>query len=254
MLSVPSAPITRDAPGRLLDHPKLTQLSAMLKAFDAGDRIIKGRLELFSCTHRRMSQRQQMLIRERMPQSITDSPLGPLASDYAQSVLVNLTGLMSLLFVDYDCSTLSPYDFEKCPDKHTVVSTINHGLAAVVDRVHVGFLTEFWSAVQDAIDVANCDLFAFQPKSGNFEPADKSLMSFHYFFIDPGRGRILFIGCVTKSRGSVRGGVDSDSEVMLSQDSVSSRSKEPCGSSIASSLREGEYAGSENSGDDAMLD
>jgi len=237
-----------------IEHPQLTQLSAMLKAIDAGDRIIKGRLELFACSRRRLTQVQQQDLERRAPESLTDSPLGPLASDAPQILLANLRSLMSLLFVDYDCTHLMAEDFERCPDKHTVVNTINHSLAAVVDRVHSGFLAEFWQAIQDAIDIIGCEVFAFRPKSGSFEPTDNSLMSFHYFFVDLQRARILFIGSVTKSRGSAMGGMDSDSDVQLSQDSASSVTSKGRGSSdMGSSLQEGEFAFSDAS-DDAMHD
>mmetsp|Transcript_48066 Transcript_48066/g.126947 ORF Transcript_48066/g.126947 Transcript_48066/m.126947 type:complete len:262 (-) Transcript_48066:102-887(-) len=242
--------------GILIDHPQLTQLSAMLKALDAGDRIIKGRLELFSCSRRCLSQRQQQDLQRRSPESITDSPLGPLSTDSAQFLLSNLRSLMSLLFVDYDCTSLTPNDFVHCPDKHTVVNTINHSLAAVVDRVQSGFLAEFWQTVQEAIDIVGCEVYAFRPTAGSFEPSDNSLMSFHYFFIDAVRGRILFIGSVTKSRGSAkRGGVDSDSDVVLSNDSASSiASNRHSNSDMGSSLQEGEYAFSDGVSEDGMFD
>merc|ERR1719440_585868 len=199
------------AAGAFVEHPQLTQLSAMLKAIDAGDRIVKGRLELFSCSRRGLSRKQQEEIQRRAPESVEDSPLGPLASETAQLLLANLTALMSLLFVDYDCATLTPMDFERCSDKHAVVNTINHSLATVVDRVHSGFLGEFWNTVSEAIDLGGCEIYALNPSCGTFEPADNSLMSFHYFFIDLHRGRILFIGSVTKSKAS-RGTAAADSD------------------------------------------
>jgi len=243
----------RKGAGSLVDHPQLTQISALLKAIDAGDRIIKGRLELFYCSRRSLTQKAQQDLQRRAPESLTDSPLGPLSTDAAQVLLANLRSLLALLFVDYDCTTITPNDFERCPDKHVVVSTINHSLAAVVDRVHSGFLAEFWQTVQDAIDVVNCDVFAFRPKSGSFEPADSSLMSFHYFFIDALRGRILFIGCVTKSKGAVKGGGDSDSDVVISQGDSSASSRQGS-SDMGSSLQEGEFAFSDASADDGMMD
>mmetsp|Transcript_13538 Transcript_13538/g.38934 ORF Transcript_13538/g.38934 Transcript_13538/m.38934 type:complete len:277 (+) Transcript_13538:146-976(+) len=239
--------------GSLVDHPGLTQLSAMLKAIDAGDRIVKGRLELFCCSRRSLTTKAQQDLARRAPETITDSPLGPLSTDAAQNLLANLRSLMSLVFVDYDCSTITPNDFERCHDKHAVVAAINHSLAAVVDRVHSGFLGEFWQTVQEAIDVANCDIYAFRPTTGSFEPTDNSLMSLHYFFIDPLRGRILWIGCVTKSRGAVQGGVDSDSDVVLSQNGSNS-SRQGSGSDMGSSLQEGEFAFSEQSDNDGMFD
>merc|ERR1711879_245110 len=99
---------------------------------------------------------------------------------------------------------------------------INLQLASVVNRVHSGFMVEFWQTIQDTIDILNCDIYAFRPTSGSFEPTDNSLSAFHYFFIDILRGRILFIGSITKTRASVRGGADSDVDVGFSQDSASS--------------------------------
>lgn len=244
------------AAGAFVEHPQLTQLSAMLKAIDAGDRIVKGRLELFACSRRGLSRKQQEEIQRRAPESVKDSPLGPLASDSAQLLLANLTALMSLLFVDYDCTTLTPMDFERCPDKHAVVNTINHSLATVVDRVHSGFLGEFWQTVSEAIDLVGCDVYALRPTSGTFEPADNSLMSFHYFFIDILRGRILFIGSVTKSKSSRGQAADSEggSEASHSRLDTNSNSSKEQGSSMGSSLHEGEYCFSSGDDNDQMID
>lgn len=224
----------------------------MLKAIDTGDRIIKGRLELFGCTKRSLTVKAQQDLIRRAPECITDSPLGPLTTEASQSLLANLRALMALLFVDYDCTTITPNDFERCEDKHNVVATINHSLAAVVDRLHKGFLAEYWQTVQEVVDLFHCDILSFRPTGGSFEPADKSLTSFHYFFIEQLRGRILFLGCITKSRDAVRGGADSDSDVALSQDASASGTPQG-GSDMGSSLQEGEIAFSESS-DASMCD
>merc|ERR1712083_1271862 len=167
--------------------------------------------------------------------------------DSGQILLANLRSLMSLLFPDYDCTGLTPDDFEPCADKHSVVNRINHSLAAAVDRVHQGFLSEFWQIVQATIDLMGCDMYEFKPKSGTFEPADKSLMSFHYFFLDARQERILFVGSVTKSHGCV----DSDSDAVLSLNSgYDSASQGVKSSDVGSSLQEGEHAFSEASQDD----
>lgn len=244
----------RKIAGQLVDHPRLTQLSAMLKAIDAGDRIIKGRLELFSCSRRNLSQKAQRELLRRSPESLTDSPLGPMSSEGSQILLANLRALLSMLFVDYDCSMIIPADFERCTDKHAVVATINNSLAAVVERVHSGFLRDFWQVIQETTDVVNCEIFAFKPTSDTFGPADNSLMSFHYFFVDPAKGRILFIGCITKSRGAAQRGADSDSDVMLSNRSSGASSRRGGDSDMGSSLQEGEFVFSEDSGDEGMLD
>lgn len=242
--------LSSSSAGALVAHPQLTQLSATLKAIDAGDRIVKGRLELFSCSRRGLSRKQQEEIQRRTPESIEDSPLGPLSSENAQLLLANLTALMSLLFVDYDCTTLTPMDFERCPDKHAVVNTINFSMAAVVDRVHAGFLGELWQIVSEAIDLGGCEVYALRPTSATCDVADNSLMSFHYFFIDLYRGRILFIGSVTKSK---RNGVDSESEVSSVLCDTNSNSSKEQGSSLGSSLHEGEYCFSSDD-NDQMLD
>jgi len=243
----------RGGAGSLVDHPQLTQLSALLTAIDAGDRIVKGRVELFACSRKSLSQRAQQDLERRVPETITDSPLGPLSTDAARLLLSNLRSLLSLLFVHHDCSAIMPNDFERCHDVHTVVSTINHSLAAVVDRVHSGFLSEFWQTIQETIDVVNCEIFSLRPNSETFQPTDKSLASLYYFFIDPLGGRILFVGCVTKSMGAVRGGVDSDSDVVLSHiESPASSDGQCSGSDMSSVLLEGEFAFEDDKSDGGM--
>mmetsp|Transcript_33013 Transcript_33013/g.60515 ORF Transcript_33013/g.60515 Transcript_33013/m.60515 type:complete len:260 (+) Transcript_33013:97-876(+) len=242
-----------------ITHPQLTQLNAVIKAVDAGDRIVKGRLELFSFSRKKPTRRQLEELERVEPTSFTDSPLGPLSSDLGQVLLSNLTSLMTLLFQDYDCSQITPGDFERCPDKALVANTINHNLASVVDRVHSGFLADLWQAVQDAIELRSCEILAFQPKR-SFEPLDKSLMSFHYFFVDLVKGRILFIGCATKSRNQVRHGPQGEfdeSDVSFSEDGAGSDSSKGRGvsSSAGSSLQEGEYCFEDSDADsNAMVD
>lgn len=236
--------------GGFIESPQLTQLSAMLKVVDAGDRIIKGRVELFACSKKKLTVGQMHELQLRCPESLADSPLGPLSCEISQTLLSNLRALMSLLYVDYDCTHLYPTDFERCPDKHAVVTSINHSLVQIVDRVHSGFLAEFWEAVQESIDIVKSEVFAFRPASASFGPTDHALMSFHYFFLDLEKNRVLFIGSVTKSRRSAQGGPDSDSDVQLSQDSASEDSKGRS-SEMGSSLQEGEFAFSDGS-DDAM--
>lgn len=245
--------------GAFVEHPQLTQLSAMLKAVDAGDRIIKGRLELFSCFNRVLAQKDKRELERRTPECFTASPLGPMSTESSQRLLGNLRAFMSLLFVNYDCSTVTPADFERGVDKHAVVATINNSLAMVVERIHSGFLAEFWQAVQDAIDVANCDIFAFRPPGGSFGPMDNSLMSHYYFFVDAAGGTILFIGSVMKSRAALHGGCnDSDSDVLLSNRSASGESsRRGADSDMGSSgrsLQEGEVVAFSDGSDDDMAD
>lgn len=222
-----------------LNHTQLSQLSALLKAIDAGDRIVKGRLELFEVSRRRFSRRQHEDLQRRVPDTFTDSPLGPMATDSAQNLLMNLISLMQLLFVDHDCTRLTPHDFERCRELNAVVQHVNHDLSAIVDRIRGDrFLERLWHAVQDVIDVRNCEVYRLRPAPGTFEPTDTALMSFFYFFVNHDLGRILFMGGVTTSR-NVRL-TDSGSEMTPSEDNMSNSSKEQ--SSVKSSLHDGEYA------------
>jgi len=241
-------------------RPQLAQLNAVIKAVNAGDRIVKGRLELFSLSRKKPTRRQLEELERVEPASFADSPLGPLSGEIGQMLLTNLTSLMALLFQDYDCTRITPRDFERCEDKTSVANAINHHMAAVVDRVHTGFLADLWQAVQEAIDLRGCEVFGFKPKAGSFEPTDKSLMAFHYFFVDIQNGRILFVGCATKSRNHFRcgpQGESDDSDVSFSEDGGGSDSSKgrSQGSSAASSLHEGEYCFEDSDADsNAMAD
>lgn len=244
----------RPAAGTLVTDTQLTQMSAQMSAIDAGDRIVKGRIELYACSRRRLRPNEALELERSASggSSCSDSPLGPLASDSAQILLCNLRALMSLLWVDYDCSRLRPEDFERCPNKHAVFSAVNHSLVDVVDRMHAGFHVAFWQVVASSFDAAGAEVYAFKPASGGFGPTDNALMSFHYFFVDWQNRQILFIGSVTKSRGRCRGGVDSDSDVVLSGESASSVKSKSQTSSDREDLADGEFAFSDGSGDGMM--
>lgn len=240
--------------GSFIEHAHLAQLSTTLKAINAGDRIVKGRLELFACSRKGLTRRQEEAIQRRAPECIDDSSLGPLRQERSQLLLANLTSLMALLFTDYDCTALTPLDFEHCSDKNAVVNTINQSLALIVDRMRSGFLNDFWQTVAEAIDLRGCEIYALRPSSTTFQPADNSLMSFHYFFVDINHGRILFIGSVTRSKASKRGrAADTDSELSISQHETNSNSSKEQ-DSMGSSLHEGEYCASSDGGGDEMFD
>merc|ERR1712048_1191856 len=196
-----------------------------------------------------LTKRQQHELVRRAPDSLTESPLGPMSADSVQNLFVAMVSLISLLFADHDVSSITPNDFESCPDKHTVVNMINHHLGAVVDRVHTGFLVDFWRVVFDAIDVLNCEVYAFIPASGTFEPTHGSLAFCHYFFIDHQRGVILFIGSVTKSRGQET--IDS-SNASMSGDGMMEHGTTD--GSVASSVMEGDLAFVSDGSSDPMVD
>jgi len=233
----------------IIDHPQLANLSAVLKAFDAGDRVVLGRLELFTISRRRLSRQQHEDLQRRSPHSYENSPLGPLTSDTAQNLLQNLLSLVTVLYSDHDCTRLTPDDFQRAHDISVVVSTINHRLAEVVDRTRRGFLHELWQAVQEAIDLAQCDVYALSPRAGTFEPTDDSLLSFQFFFVDLYRGRILFIGGETKAKHA-QAADGQHSDMTVSEDMSQGSKVESV--SLPSDLHDGEVAfGSE---DDEMRD
>lgn len=177
--------------------------------------------------------KQQQDLKRKAPHSLEDSPLGPLATDSAQSLLANLSGVLAQLFPDYDFSGITPDDFEKCDDKYAVVNSINHQLAVVVDRVRSGFLADFWRVIKDAIDMSQCEIYALRPNT-NVVPAEGSLWSIHYFFFDCHRARILFLRCVTMTRQS--GGGSEESEGGESLDFSSQASSRELSDSMEGSM------------------
>ncbi|KAH7650441.1 hypothetical protein RS030_152361 [Cryptosporidium xiaoi] len=192
---------------RFLEHSGLNRLSVILNNLDVGDRILNGRLELFTCSEK---MREECDLSERVdrevcasPQWISNSPIGPVQRQDVRELLVNLISTMNQCFPDYEFSIIKPDNIFKEKNFSNVYNNINYHLSSVVERIYPSFLVELWENIRDAVEIENTEIYSYR-LMGNDELGpfsdDGCLFSFDYFFYDTKMQRILFFACTTKSK------------------------------------------------------
>ncbi|KAJ1607512.1 hypothetical protein OJ253_2316 [Cryptosporidium canis] len=192
---------------RFIEHSGLNRLSVMLNNLDVGDRILNGRLELFTCSEKVV---EECDLSERVdrevcvsPQWISHSPIGPVQRQDVRELLVNLISTMNQCFPDYEFSLMKPDNLFKEESFSIVYNNINYHLSSVVERIYPNFLLELWDNIKDAVEIKYTEIYSYR-LMGNDELSpfldDGSLFSFDYFFYDTRSQRILFFACTTKSK------------------------------------------------------
>lgn len=237
---------------KFLEHPKLAQLTALLRALDCGDRVISARAELFSCQpvapdqmERKLSDSIDELGRAK-PQWLTNSPLGPLQSPNTRVLLLNLMSTLNQSFPDYDFSRLTPDNFNRCHDINAVVNSINHNLAVAVERISQGFIGELWSIFRECIDLSDAEVYSIVDHTGSDDgPHSGGLWSFDYFFYDPVNKKLLYFTAVARSK------LGDEWKDMDSGMSDSGANSVATGSSRPDELMEGEYEFGDDNWSDA---
>ncbi|KAJ1540343.1 RNA polymerase III-inhibiting protein maf1, partial [Cladochytrium tenue] len=97
------------------------------------------------------------------------SPFGPMSQPTPRKTLLYLVGTLNSAFPDYDFSDISPAAFAKLPAMSLVerrlqntlfnVSETSAGRRHRVQAMHAAV----WSAVDEVIHLADCDIYEFQP-------------------------------------------------------------------------------------------
>ncbi|KAF7459119.1 RNA polymerase III transcription repressor MAF1 [Cryptosporidium felis] len=196
---------------RFIEHSGLNRISVLLNNLDVGDRILNGKLELFTCSEKVV---EECDLSERVdrevcvsPQWISHSPIGPVQRQDVRELLVNLISTMNQCFPDYEFSLIKPDNLFKEKDFSTVYNNINYHLSSIVERIYPGFLLELWGNIRDAVEMKYTDIYSYR-LMGDDELSpfldDRSLFSFDYFFYDTKYQRILFFACTTKSKMNSR--------------------------------------------------
>lgn len=192
---------------RFIEHSGLNRLSVLLNNLDVGDRILNGRLELFTCSEKIV---EECDLSERVdrevcvsPQWISHSPIGPVQRQDVRELLVNLISTMNQCFPDYEFSLIKPDNLFKEESFSIVYNNINYHLSSIVERIYPSFLLELWENIRDAVEIKYTEIYSYR-LMGNDELSpfldDGSLFSFDYFFYDTRSQKILFFACTTKSK------------------------------------------------------
>eukprot|EP00916_Digyalum_oweni_P015362 GHVL01025135.1.p1 GENE.GHVL01025135.1~~GHVL01025135.1.p1 ORF type:complete len:246 (+),score=42.67 GHVL01025135.1:157-894(+) len=144
---------------------ELEELSSLLKNLDIGDRVVNGRIQLFT---------------------VDDASHSSLST---QDVLVNLIGSLNKPFSDYDFSSISSHNFVKC-ETSTAFNIINSNFGMIIERHTPGFVENLWKLIRNCVNLDSTQLFSSQLNLSTCP----TMWSFNYFFYDESQKVILYLG------------------------------------------------------------
>lgn len=195
---------------KYLEEPRIHGVNGLLASNCINGKIIEGKLEPFSCkkgtSDKKLSKHLEEQYAHELATSpkagpISSSPLGPLTDPSTRRLLINLITTMNASFPDYDFSNLRPDQFHCFATPSEAVNIANKNLSESVEVEHPGFLTEMWSAVEESIKPAECEIFSYVPDMESDPFSDGNLWSFNFFFHNKNMKKILYMTCMAKSIG-----------------------------------------------------
>eukprot|EP00633_Aureoumbra_lagunensis_P001414 CAMPEP_0197295022 /NCGR_PEP_ID=MMETSP0890-20130614/34199_1 /TAXON_ID=44058 ORGANISM="Aureoumbra lagunensis, Strain CCMP1510" /NCGR_SAMPLE_ID=MMETSP0890 /ASSEMBLY_ACC=CAM_ASM_000533 /LENGTH=200 /DNA_ID=CAMNT_0042770747 /DNA_START=223 /DNA_END=825 /DNA_ORIENTATION=- len=134
------------------------------------------------------------------PGSMGYSPLGALTEATTRRLFIDLISTLNASFPDYDFTCLSPEQFTKELSPELVVRNINTRLA---DFVSTETLEELWLAVEEAVQMNQCQVFSYVPDLDSDPFSDQNVLwSFNFFFFNKHLKRILYFTCLVRSSNS----------------------------------------------------
>lgn len=107
-------------------------------------------------------------------------------------LMTDLILTLNASFPDYDFSNVKPSQFEKLKIQ-VVRNRIYEKLSELAAFKSEDWLVELWTAVNDSIDLRECDIYSFED-----DLEDSALWSFHYFFVNKSLRRVVFFTCSEK--------------------------------------------------------
>jgi hypothetical protein len=194
---------------KYLEVPSLSHLSSFLAGCDAGDSIVSGRLEAYSCKragsdkklYKELNQQYEELSKSPDSQeALSTSPFGPLSLSTSRRTFISLISTLNASFPDYDFSELKPEQFRKEQSLHNCMNAINTTLMSVLPDSQA-FLDRLWSTLEMEIKVTDCDLYSFIPDP-DADPFSEegNIWCFNYFFFNKRLRRVVFFTCRAVSK------------------------------------------------------
>jgi len=119
-----------------------------------------------------------------------NTTLGDFSELATRRLMTDLILTLNHSFPDYDFANVKPNQFEKL-NIETVRKRIYERLSELASfKAQKDWLVKLWMAVNDVIDLRECDVFSFEE-----DIEENSLWSFHYFFVNKPLRRIVFFTC-----------------------------------------------------------
>lgn len=116
--------------------------------------------------------------------------LGDFSELATRRLMTDMILTLNSSFPDYDFSNVKPSQFEKL-NVNVVRKRIYERLSELASfKSQKDWLVEMWMAVNDVIDLRECDVYSFEE-----EIDEDALWNFHYFFVNKSLRRIVFFTC-----------------------------------------------------------
>lgn len=145
-----------------------------------------------------------------------NSPLGNFHDSSTQRLMTDLILTLNASFPDYDFSNIRPSHFSRMPSTPLVFNRVNEKLAELAASMPEGanFLSHLWNAIDDVINLKDCEVYSYVPlsKDDDCDPlsfitqtldgVDGSLplWTMNYFFVNKKLQRIVLFTCVQTMR------------------------------------------------------
>lgn len=206
---------------KYLDLAPLTRIKTFIDHVDVGDYVVYGDLEAYSCKLAGLDKKLSRSLDQEVqtgssPLELSRSPVGPLAESSSRKTLIYLILTLNHIYPDYDFSLLRAHHFRKESGSAAAEEVIDSHLLEV-SKVwaktpgfgDTPFLECLWTAISEAIDLKDCDVYSYKSDLETDPFGEKaSMWCFNYFFYNKKMKRILYFCC----RGCSKTSADDEPE------------------------------------------
>lgn len=207
---------------KYLDLAPLNRLGSFLDHVDVGDYVVYGNLEAYSCKlaglDKKLSRSLEQGVDGGTPVELSMSPVGPLTDTSSRKTLVYLILTLNHIYPDYDFSQLRAQHFRKEASLSTAEEAIDTRLLEVskvwekTPQSDKAFLENLWSAIDEAVDLKDCELYSYQSDMDTDPFGEKATVwSFNFFFYNKKMKRMVYLSCRAVSKLSAEKEVTEES-------------------------------------------
>ncbi|KAF6256138.1 Maf1-domain-containing protein [Scenedesmus sp. NREL 46B-D3] len=205
---------------KFLDLSPLARINSFLDHVDVGDYVVYGDLEAYSCKlagldkklSRSLDQEVQQVASSAgsSPLELSRSPVGPLTDASSRKTLIYLILTLNHIYPDYDFSQLRAHHFRKeagLARAEELVDTHLLEASKVWENTpgfgEAPFLDTLWSAIDEAIDLKDCDVYSYK-SDGETDPFGEkaTVWAFNFFFYNKKMKRILYLAVKAVSKAA----------------------------------------------------
>ncbi|WIA14578.1 hypothetical protein OEZ86_013063 [Tetradesmus obliquus] len=205
---------------KFLDLSPLARINSFLDHVDVGEYVVYGDLEAYSCKlagldkklSRSLDQEVQQVASSSgsSPLELSRSPVGPLTDASSRKTLIYLILTLNHIYPDYDFSQLRAHHFRKeagLARSEELVDTHLLEVSKVWENTpgfgEAPFLDTLWSAIDEAIDLKDCDVYSYK-SDGETDPFGEkaTVWAFNFFFYNKKMKRILYLAVKAVSKAA----------------------------------------------------